>query len=66
MKNNIGIENIALVRDAKPAIAAADAASGNASPPLATCSVEAIMIFWFGQIINQTLVNIKMAVVVER
>ena len=42
MKNSIGIEKNVLVRDAIPARAPRDTASGIASPPAATCSAEAI------------------------
>jgi len=49
------------VRDARAAFGAAPAASGNASPPALIWSLEAMTIFWFGQIISQTLRNIRMA-----
>ena len=61
MKNSIGIESSVLVRDAHAAFRAAAGAFGRASPPVAVASALAMKIFWFGQMIPQTLVNITSA-----
>ena len=45
MKSSIGSENKVLVLEANPALPAAPAASGSASPPPSTCSFEAMTIF---------------------
>ena len=45
MKSSIGSENKVLVLEANPALPAALAASGSASPPPSTCSFEAMTIF---------------------
>src|SRR5712692_2423004 len=50
MKNNIGIENTTLVRDARNARRAAPAAAGFAWPPPAVAVALAITICCFGQI----------------
>ena len=45
MKNSIGIEKNVLTRLARPASLAAPAAAGSGSPPAATASAEAMLIF---------------------
>src|SRR4051794_11695970 len=59
MKKSIGIEKSVLVREARPALAPAAAASGSALPPAATAVVDAMTIFWLGQMMNQTLAHMK-------
>src|SRR5687767_15484003 len=60
MKNSIGIEKNVLTRLARPASLAAPAAAGSGSPPAATASAEAMLIFWFGQMTIHTLAAIVM------
>ena len=59
MKNSSGIEKSVLVREARDALAPAPAAPGSASPPSATLTADAITTFWFGQMMSQTLRNMK-------
>ena len=59
MKKSIGMESRVLVRDAKRAVPPQEGSGAGASGFAALAAVAAMIFFWLGQMMSQTLRNMK-------